>query len=92
MPYHVVVKFNVMPEKRAAFQAACKINASMSLLKETGTLRFEVIRDEADGSVFYIDELYSTKDSFKVHCNGENFRNFIEATKDYASAPVIIAS
>lgn len=85
--YHLVVSFRVPAERREDFIAAALQDARGSLAGEPGTLRFEVVADADDPSLFYLDELYEDKAAKDRHAAGEHFRRFIEAISEYAEGP-----
>ncbi len=65
MTYHVLVQFDVPPHKRDDFVAAGLFDAEGSLTHESGTLRFEVIRDEDNPNRIYLDEVYASRGRLK---------------------------
>jgi quinol monooxygenase YgiN len=50
---------------------------------EPGTLRFELIVDESDPNVFYLNEGYADLDAFNQHAELEPFRTFFAAVEPY---------
>ncbi|MFB7629957.1 putative quinol monooxygenase [Streptomyces sp. NPDC056149] len=88
MTYHVLAQFDVPAERRGDFTAAALFDAQTSLATEQGTLRFEVIHDEADPNRFYLDEVYTDRAAFDAHCQGEVLKKFYELVP-YATGRVL---
>ena len=89
MTFHVLVQFDVPPNKRDEFLAAANANAA-SVDAEPGTLRFEVISDQFNRSRFYFDEVYESEAAFNTHCQGDYLQRFIVTIAEYAFGPVIL--
>ncbi|MEU8568918.1 putative quinol monooxygenase [Streptomyces pathocidini] len=87
MTYHVLVQFDVPPDKRDAFVKAGLFDAEGSLAHEPGTLRFEVIRDEDNPNRIYLDEVYASREAFEEHCGNETIKKFYEMVDSYAFGP-----
>lgn len=87
MSYHVIVQFDVVPGHEEAFVRASLQDARESLATEPGTLSFDVLRDETNGSRFCLCEVYSDESAFRQHCLSTPFAHFFEAISSFASEP-----
>ncbi|GHO48935.1 putative quinol monooxygenase [Ktedonospora formicarum] len=85
--YHVAVYFDIKPEHRDDFIATALEDGRNSGANEPGTRRFELIVDESNPNRFYLNEGYDDLDAFHTHANGQYFKRFFEAIKDYADGP-----
>lgn len=71
--YTVVVEFRIRPAHVHAFHQAIVENARLSVERETGCHQFDVCRDPADPSLFFLYELYVDEAAFKVHLQSAHF-------------------
>lgn len=85
--YHVAVYFDVQPERRQDFINAAIKDGRDSGLNEPGTLRFELIEDEATPNRFFLNEGYDSAEAFDLHANGEYFAEFFAEITDYVTGP-----
>lgn len=85
--YQFVVSFTVPPERRTDFVHAAQKTARDSLANEPGSLRFEVIADEANPGVVYLNELYADEAAFDAHAAGPYFGAFFAEAGAYAQGP-----
>ncbi|MEU1621634.1 putative quinol monooxygenase [Streptomyces sp. NPDC008238] len=85
--YQFLVSFTVRPEHRDDFVRAARKAARDSLANEPGSHRFEVIADEEDPDVFYLNEVYADVEAFNVHAGGPYFAEFFAAAGGYAQGP-----
>jgi (4S)-4-hydroxy-5-phosphonooxypentane-2,3-dione isomerase len=85
--YQFLVSFTVQPEHRDDFVRVAKKTAHDSLANELGSHRFEVIADEEDPNVFYLNEVYADVDAFNAHANGPYFGAFFAEASAYADGP-----
>ncbi|MGH3165302.1 MAG: putative quinol monooxygenase [Trebonia sp.] len=58
-----------------------------SLANEPGSLRFEVLGDESDPDVFYLNESYADAEAFNAHASGPYFGAFFAEAGTYAKGP-----
>lgn len=80
MSYAVCVTFQVTPDDLAAFMPLMRENAQMSLAKEQGCHRFDVLTDpDREGEVF-LYELYEDRAAFDAHLETAHFKAFDAAT------------
>ncbi|MFD0309375.1 putative quinol monooxygenase [Streptomyces sp. NPDC127119] len=85
--YQFLVSFTVQPEHRDDFVEAAARTARDSLANEPGSHRFEVIADEENPDVFYLNEVYADVDAFNAHAGGPYFAAFFTEASTYAEGP-----
>lgn len=85
--YQFLVSFTVQPEHRDDFVRAAGRTARASLANEPGSHRFEVIADEQNADVFYLNEVYEDVDAFHAHAGGPYFAAFFAEAGAYAQGP-----
>ncbi|MFD9697725.1 putative quinol monooxygenase [Lentzea sp. NPDC059081] len=85
--YQFLVSFTVRPERRDDFVRVARRTARESLAHEPGSLRFEVIADEQDPDLFYLNEVYADLDAFTAHATGPYFGAFFAEATEYAEGP-----
>lgn len=85
--YQFLVSFTVRPERRDDFVRVARKTAHDSLANEPGSRRFEVIADEENPDVFYLNEVYADADAFAAHANGPYFGAFFAEASAYAEGP-----
>jgi autoinducer 2-degrading protein len=85
--YQFLVSFTVQPEHRDDFIRAAHKSARDSLANEPGSLRFEVIADAENPSVFYLNEVYANIDAFNAHAGGPYFGAFFADASAYSEGP-----
>ncbi|AWS43229.1 putative quinol monooxygenase [Streptosporangium sp. 'caverna'] len=85
--YQFLVSFTVRPEHRDDFVRVAKKTARDSLANEPGSHRFEVIADEKNPDLFYLNEVYADLDAFNTHAGGPYFGAFFAEAGTYAEGP-----
>lgn len=85
--YQFLVSFTVQPEHRDDFVQAARKTGRDSLANEPGSQRFEVIADDQDPNVFYLNEVYTDLDAFNAHASGPYFTAFFAEASTYAEGP-----
>ncbi|MFE7123532.1 putative quinol monooxygenase [Streptomyces sp. NPDC057617] len=85
--YQFLVSFTVRPEHRDDFVRAAKKTARESLANEPGSHRFEVISDEENPDLLYLNEVYADADAFNAHAGGPYFAEFFAEAGAYAEGP-----
>ena len=85
--YQFLVSFTVQPEHRDHFVRAARKTARDSLTNEPGSHRFEVIADEKNPDLFYLNEVYADLDAFDAHAGGPYFGTFFAEVSTYAEGP-----
>ena len=59
----------------------------MTLANEPGSHRLEVIADEKNPDLFYLNEVYTDADAFSTHANGPYFGALFAEASSYAEGP-----
>lgn len=85
--YQFLVSFTVPPEHRDDFVRAAQQTARDSLANEPGSLRFEVLADEENPDLIYLNEAYADVDAFSTHAGGPYFAAFFAEARTYAQGP-----
>lgn len=85
--YQFLVSFTVQPDHRDDFVQAAAKTARDSLANEPGAHRFEVIADEANPDLFYLNEVYADVEAFNAHAGGPYFGAFFTEASAYAEGP-----
>lgn len=85
--FQFLVSFTVHPEHRDDFVRAARRTGRDSLANEPGSQRFEVIADEQNPDVFYLNEVYTDVDAFNAHAGGPYFTAFFAEASQYAEGP-----
>ncbi len=81
--YVIVSSFEIKPEHCQDFIKAALQDSRNSLLHESGTLRFELVQDESDPNLFYLNEAYEDKAAFDAHKKGRFFQDFFADISGY---------
>jgi len=76
MTHALLVDFHLQPARADAFAEAIAQNARASLEREPGCRRFDVCRDPADASVFFLYELYDDAAAIAAHLASPHFLAF----------------
>jgi len=85
--FHVIASFEVPVEHHHDFMEAASKDGRASRASETGTLRFEVIKDRDDPNLFFLNEAYVDEAAFDVHCNGSHYHTFFASIAGFAKGP-----
>ncbi|MFD3524993.1 putative quinol monooxygenase [Streptomyces sp. NPDC058653] len=85
--YQILVSFTVRPEHRDDFVRAAKKTARDSVANEPGSARFELLEDEKDSTVFYLNEVYADASALETHAGGPYFGAFFAEVSGYAEGP-----
>ncbi|SDI61309.1 putative quinol monooxygenase [Nonomuraea jiangxiensis] len=85
--YQFLVSFTVRPEHRDDFVRAARRTARDSLANEPGSHRFEVIADEENPDLLYLNEVYTDVEAFNTHAAGPYFSAFFAEAGAYAEGP-----
>jgi quinol monooxygenase YgiN len=85
--YQFLVSFTVQPEHHDDFVRAAKKTAHDSLANEPGSHRFEVLADEQNPDLYYLNEVYADVDAFNAHAGGPYFGAFFTEVSPYAEGP-----
>src|SRR5262245_40541182 len=84
--YVVCVRVHVKPEHAEDFVAAILENAR-GTRKEPGNLRFDVLREEADPTRFFLYEVYRRADDFVAHQMTPHYLAFRHRVADWMAEP-----
>lgn len=79
----LIVEFFIKPEAIQDFADAIEKNALASLSEEPGCLYFDVCRDPADPSLFFLYELYEDDAAIQRHMASPHFLTFSALTADW---------
>lgn len=81
----LIVQFHIKADFTERFESAMKQNAVTSFNEEPGCKFFDVCRDPADPTVFFLYELYENQEAIQAHMRSRHFLEFNELTKDWVS-------
>ena len=85
----VVVEFRIVPAHVQAFHQAIVDNARLSLETEAGCHRFDVCRDPADPTAFFLYELYDDEAAFQAHLRTPHFLQMDAATAGWVDSKLV---
>ena len=85
--FQFLVSFTVRPEHHEDFVRLAAKTGRDSLAHEPGSHRFEVIADEENPDVFYLNEVYADVEAFNAHAAGPYFGAFFAEATTYAEGP-----
>lgn len=87
----LIVQFDIKPDFVERFESALMQNAVTSLNEEPGCKFFDVCRDPADPTVFFLYELYENQEAIQAHMRSRHFLEFSELVKDWVSHKTVRA-
>jgi (4S)-4-hydroxy-5-phosphonooxypentane-2,3-dione isomerase len=82
----LVVDFRVKPPFVAAFEQAISHNAQASLDTEPGCRQFDVCRDQADPTLFFLYEFYDDEAAIQAHLRAPHFLAMSAATAEWVES------
>jgi quinol monooxygenase YgiN len=82
----LIVEFHVKPGSIQAFEAAIQENARLSRETEPGCRQFDVCRDPADASLFFLYELYDDESAIQAHLKSPHFQLMERRTADWVQS------
>lgn len=85
----LVVEFHVHPPQVQAFAGAIAANARASLEREPGCRQFDVCRDPADATLFFLYELYDDDAAVQAHLQSPHFLSFNAATASWVCSKTV---
>ncbi len=85
----LVVEFRIKPDHVEAFAAAIIHNARASRDTEPGCRQFDVCRDPADASLFFLYELYDDEAAVQAHLKSAHFLAMNEATASWVEKKTV---
>jgi (4S)-4-hydroxy-5-phosphonooxypentane-2,3-dione isomerase len=74
----LLVKLHVRPELVDEFKAAILTNAELSVQRDPGCLRFDVLQRQDDPTQWYLYEMYDKEQAWVDHRNAPHFLAFME--------------
>ena len=72
--FALVVSLRVKPDRREEFLRAAEEDGRGSREDEPGSLRFDVLQDEADPNHFYYYEVYRDEAAYRAHQETPHYR------------------
>ena len=85
----LVVEFHIKPEFVRDFEAAIEANARASCETALGCRQFDVCRNPADPSLFFLYELYDDEPAIQAHLKTSHFLQMDAATTPWVDAKVV---
>jgi quinol monooxygenase YgiN len=85
----LVVDFRIHGAFVAEFEAAIAANARASRETEPGCRQFDVCRDPADPSLFFLYELYDDEPALDAHLLSPHFLSMDRATRDWVASKTV---
>jgi len=85
----LVVEFRIRPESIDDFAVAIDENARLSRDTEPGCRQFDVCRDPADASLFFLYELYDDEAAIQAHLKSAHFLQMDAATATWVQSKVV---
>jgi (4S)-4-hydroxy-5-phosphonooxypentane-2,3-dione isomerase len=82
----LVVEFRIKPAHIEAFDVAIRTNAKASVDNEPGCRQFDVCRDPADATLFFLYELYDDEAAIQAHLQSSHFLQMNAATASWVDA------
>ena len=74
----MLVKLQVKPELGAEFKAAILTNAALSVERDPGCVRFDVLQQQDDPTQWLLYEVYDKEQAWVDHRNAPHFLAFME--------------
>lgn len=74
----VLVRVQVKPELLGEFKTAILKNAELSVQRDPGCVRFDVLQEEDDPTRWYFYEVYEREQAWLDHRESAHFRAFME--------------
>ncbi|MGP1615500.1 MAG: putative quinol monooxygenase [Pollutimonas bauzanensis] len=81
----LIVEFKIKPEFVEDFALAIQKNAASALEHEAGCRYFDICRDPADASLFFLYELYENEDAIEAHRNSKHYQEFAALSTDWVA-------
>ena len=85
----LVVEFRIKLEFVHDFGTAIEKNARASRETEPGCRQFDVCRDPADPSLFFLYELYDDEAAINAHLQSSHFLSMDSATRDWVATKAV---
>lgn len=85
----LVVEFRIHPRHVESFARAIADNARASRETEPGCRQFDVCRDPADPTLFFLYELYDDEAAIQAHLATPHFRHMDAATASWVASKTV---
>jgi (4S)-4-hydroxy-5-phosphonooxypentane-2,3-dione isomerase len=85
----LIVEFHIKPGFIEHFAKAIEENARLSRDTEPGCCQFDVCRDPADASLFFLYELYDDEAAIQAHLKSVHFQHMDAATATWVQSKVV---
>ena len=85
----LAVEFRIHEPYIDAFAVAISDNARVSRECEGGCRQFDVCRDPADTSLFFLYELYDDDGAISAHLRSPHFLSMDSATRDWVASKIV---
>ena len=85
----LVVEFRIDAAHVDAFDAEITANARASLASEPGCRQFDVCRDPADPTLFFLYELYDDEAAIQAHLRSPHYLRMDAATASWVQSKVV---
>ncbi len=86
----LVVEFRIKPDFIEDFAAAITENARLSRETEAGCRQFDVCRDPADHTLFFLYELYDDEAAIQAHLQSAHFLAMDRLTADWVQGKKVV--
>jgi (4S)-4-hydroxy-5-phosphonooxypentane-2,3-dione isomerase len=86
----LIVEFRIKPAHIDAFEHSIVENARASRETEPGCRQFDVCRDPADPSVFFLYELYDDDAAIQAHLQTPHYLQMNQATAGWVDAKKVL--
>ena len=81
--YVILMPIQIKPRQKEEFVKAMIEDASESVKKEPGCLRFDIIQDGGDTNRIWLYEVYKDEAAFQAHLQTPHLRKWMETTKEW---------
>jgi autoinducer 2-degrading protein len=85
----LVVEFRIKPAHIDAFERAIVENARLSRETEPGCRQFDVCRDGADPTLFFLYELYDDDAAIEAHLRTPHYQAMNAATAEWVASKTV---
>ena len=86
----LVVDFRIKPEHVSAFERAIVENARASRETEPGCRQFDVCRDPANPTLFFLYELYDDEAAIQAHLQSPHYLQMNQATAGWVDSKTVL--
>ena len=89
-PFVIIAEFEVKPDQLEQFLELARTDASHSVEREPGCRQFDVCRDPADPSVFFLYELYDDDAAIQAHLQTPHYLRMNQATAAWVDSKKVL--